>query len=628
MKDAQVIKKLEKDIRRHRLLYYNEQPEITDPEFDELVDRLEALSPNSEVLSEVGAEIDGKNKVEHKFIMGSLEKCNTKAEADAWLAKNEVTELVLEEKLDGAGLDVMYLDGKLVRLTTRGNGYVGADVTHHKDAIIDLPKTIDVKTEVFVRGEAIIHISHFNKLNAELPDDEKKANPRNLASGTLNSDEAMPERKLHFVATAVIGLNSKEEMNDITFMVKNKFKPVKSMIVTEMISDLLESFRNGYIEEHRAKLDYMIDGLVLKINQKRVQEELGYKRKKPNWAIAYKFPAEEVTTVLEDVEWNLSNTGILAPKAKLKPVQLAGTTVKAAYLHNIEYIKDMGIKIGDTVSIKKAGDIIPQVVAKISNGNKRKEINPPVSCPSCKTELEMDGKFVKCLNNSCPDKALGVLDSYIKTLKIDELGDKALLKLVEAGLVKTPADLYRLKSKDAEELIGKNGLKIVKNVLDSKKMKLPVLFAAVMISGSGKTSFEEIVKFGFNTVDKILNLTVEQLCEVPGFQTTKAEKIVEGLAQRKEIILDLMNYITIEEKVVKSGALNGLSFMFTGSMSKSRDEMSKIVEDNGGSTMSVKKGLSYLVAEDPDESGGKLEKARKLSINIISEEQFWELLNG
>lgn len=629
---------LEQEIRKHRKLYYNKQPVISDQEFDALVDELRAVDPDSKVLREVGAKPTGRKKVKHDHPMGSLDKCNTREELEKWLKSRSISSVVVQEKYDGASLEARYLGGKLIQLVTRGSGIQGQDVTHHCQHIEYLPKHITSTNKVYIRGEVIIHLSDFEAMNSELDEEEKAANPRNLAAGTLNSDEPMPERKLKFIACSVVGLDHQYELKDISFLAFNKFKPAKSMVVEDDFADgyfvdNIEDIRNMYIDEKRAKLDYMIDGLVIKANDKRDQQRLGYNRLDPKWAIAYKFPAEEAVTTLVDVEWNLSNTGIMAPRAVMAPVQLAGTTVKHAYLHNEEYIKERDIKIGDRVRIKKAGDIIPYIMSVESKGKSRRDIVCPDLCPQCECSLVQDGVFIVCDNSECPGKKLGVLKSYIKRLKIDLLGDSALDKFIEAlkGGFDEPADLYKLSPQLAREIHGANGVKIVENIQKVKEIKLADLFAAMMVSGAGKTSFEELVANGLDTVDKLLNATVDQICQVPGFQETKAKKIVEGIKSRRLMIDNLLEYVTIVEPKKNEqleGSLLGLTFMFTGAMSKSRDEMIAVVEANGGRAMSVKKGLSYLVAEDPNESSNKLEKARKLGIQVISEEQFWELVGA
>lgn len=666
--DIDVEKKIEnlrKEIERYSYYYYTKnQSLISDIEFDKMLKELEELEKRypqfkKEIspTKKVGA-IDLKEskfkKVVHKKPMLSLSNSYNIEDMKAFMERvdksvdnNEKLEYILELKLDGASISVQYENGKLVRAVTRGDGIEGEDVTENILAIESIPKYLKESVTLEVRGEIVLPISNFKKLNEEREKtgEEIFANPRNAASGTLRQldSEIVRERGLDayfyfLVEPEKYGMKTHKE--SLEYLEKLGIK-------TTGIADLIKSIdemekRIKFWEVEKEKLDYETDGLVIKLNDITLWEKVGYTTKSPRWAIAYKFPAKQVSTKLLDITWQVGRTGKVTPVAELEEVELSGSRVKRASLHNMDEIKRKDIKIGDRVFIEKAAEIIPQVVSSIKEvrTGKEKEVVAPISCPVCGTPLEKEEGLVdlKCPNKTCPAKIQGGMEYFVSRdgMNIQGLGSKIVEKMLELGFIKDVTDIYRLyERKDELVKLDKMGEKSVENLLDSieksKERPYSKTLYALGIPFVGKFMANVLAKKSKN-IETLAKMSKEELIEIDGvgekvaeavynyFMDEESLEIVEGLKKAG------VNFKEEDEKIEPvNSEFSGKTFLFTGKLEKfKRDEIKDIVEKLGGTNLSsVSKKLNYLIVGK--DAGSKLIKAKELgTVTILTEDEFLE----
>ena len=666
--DIDVEKKIEnlrKEIERYSYYYYTKnQSLISDIEFDKMLKELEELEKRypqfkKEIspTKKVGA-IDLKEskfkKVVHKKPMLSLSNSYNIEDMKAFMERvdksvdnNEKLEYILELKLDGASISVQYENGKLVRAVTRGDGIEGEDVTENILAIESIPKYLKESVTLEVRGEIVLPISNFKKLNEEREKtgEEIFANPRNAASGTLRQldSEIVRERGLDayfyfLVEPEKYGMKTHKE--SLEYLEKLGIK-------TTGIADLIKSIdemekRIKFWEVEKEKLDYETDGLVIKLNDITLWEKVGYTTKSPRWAIAYKFPAKQVSTKLLDITWQVGRTGKVTPVAELEEVELSGSRVKRASLHNMDEIKRKDIKIGDRVFIEKAAEIIPQVVSSIKEvrTGKEKEVVAPISCPVCGTPLEKEEGLVdlKCPNKTCPAKIQGGMEYFVSRdgMNIQGLGSKIVEKMLELGFIKDVTDIYRLyERKDELVKLDKMGEKSVENLLDSieksKERPYSKTLYALGIPFVGKFMANVLAKKSKN-IETLAKMSKEELIEIDGVGEKVAEAVYNYFMDEEslEIIEGLkkagVNFKEEDEEIEPvNSEFSGKTFLFTGKLEKfKRDEIKDIVEKLGGTNLSsVSKKLNYLIVGK--DAGSKLIKAKELgTVTILTEDEFLE----
>lgn len=649
------VQELERLVRHHRDLYYNQEPEISDADFDALVDELKKLGPESPILAEVGAvvapEVTGLPSKEHRIPMGSLDKV-AEDRLDFWAEKAGPL-FVVQEKLDGISLEIEYEKGRMGDAITRGDGFVGEVVTHNavnfKNVVRDLP----VAFTGSVRGEVFCRLSVFERFFVELG----FANPRNTVSGTSrkkHGDRALARHfEMHFFDVVGEELDFETEKEKIAFIRDELELQIATTFFDQDVDGIREIFQS-YLGDPgvkkpglRQELDYEIDGLVVRSDSIAVQEELGAVRNRPRFAMAYKFPSEGVVTTLLDVDWSLGTTGRVTPVARLEPVQVSGVTVSNSSLHNLDVIRALDLRIGDSVFVKRRGDVIPYVESVVeSKGGKAPE--PPKNCPSCAAQLQHDTKFVRCVNPECPGRVYGDIRRWIGVLEIDSIGEKWVEIFIEKGLLRDPSDLYRLKVKDLESLdrMGKTlAEKMVRNVEQSRQPTLDRFIAAINIPEFSRQRAQMLIDAGFDTIEKIHAIGVEEIAEVKGFAEILAEKIHLGLRAREGRIQAMLEAgVEIQaptprtEAVVEavSGKLAGKSVCFTGAVQAvnqdtgkrwTRKALEELVRAHGGKAASaVTRGLDYLVMSNPDSGSSKAKKAREMGTEILSEEDFLRLV--
>jgi len=643
-------------------LYENEGTSpINDFTYDEEYYKLEQLDPDNEFFSEVGGEIDEHiygTLVKHDIVMGSLSKCPDLDSFLEWTKntfKGKVPSLIFQHKIDGLSLSLLYRDGKLVRALTRGDGQQGVDVTLNAQHVEGVPSVIVCKEEVEVRGECYKKRDDFYaKWHKSVGG--KYANPRNFSSGSLNQKDAKvtKERGLSFIAYEVVRKPFATEIEKNKWIKEMGFdnlweKGVSSFVKEGLTPEQATEAVKAYMDKiDRSKLQYDIDGVVVKLNDISIAKSMGSTGggKKPKSARAVKFPPEEKETILESVSSNVGRTGAIIPVAHLKPVELGGAMISKVTLHNWGALvgKD-AIKIGARVVIAKKGDIIPQIISVKKNGTDLTE--PPTHCPGCGEELEWDANRVNivCVNPLCVSQLNGRIEHWFKKIGTKGIGPGIIKRLTDSNelewegkpIIQSLPEMYYMLDNDRrsehpfrkytylkENLGEKNFQNIVDSIHSVKEITLSKFIQALGIANVGTLS-SLIIEIA-PTIEDIDKLTTEDLMKLEKFGEKKSKSFVEGWKKSRGEIKILLKYVKIIEKKVESNKLGGKTFCVTGTLSKKREDVKKEIEENGGVVKSsVGKSLDYLVAGE--NAGSKEAKAKSFGVSIISEEELEKMLN-
>ncbi|MBA4277314.1 NAD-dependent DNA ligase LigA [Flavobacterium sp.] len=660
------IQKLREELNQHNYNYYVlDTPTISDFEFDlklKQLQELEAKHPeffdeNSPTQRVGGAITKNFETVKHEHRMYSLDNSYSKEELVDWEKRVQRVlgdvplEYTCELKYDGASISITYENGKLKRAVTRGDGVQGDDVTNNIKTIKSIPLKLkgDFPETFDVRGEIILPFEGFEKMNQELIEigETPYSNPRNTASGSLKLQDSAEVAKrpldclLYFIIGNKLPFNSQFEGLETA---RNwGFKVPKESKLASGLEEVFEFI--DYWDVHRHNLPYETDGVVIKVNDFRHQEELGFTAKSPRWAIAYKFKSEQVSTKLNSISYQVGRTGAITPVANLEPVQLAGTIVKRASLHNADQIEKLDIRIGDTVFVEKGGEIIPKIIAV--DLSKRPENSEPTKyithCPECQTELVRgEGEANHYCPNfyGCPPQIIGRVQHYIsrKAMDIEGLGGETVALLFNNGLVHNYADLYELKVEQIlplERMAQKSAENLVNGVENSKKVPFERVLYALGIRFVGETVAKKLAKH-YKNIDALSKASFMDLVLVDEIGERIAQSVMDFFEnlENRQIIDRLKSYgvqfETIE--IVNPNAtdkLAGKTFVVSGVFEEfSRDDLKKAIEDNGGKVgSSISAKTDYVVA-GANMGPAKLEKAVKLNIPIISENDFMELING
>ncbi len=637
--NSQRISELEQLITKYQASYYNGEAEISDAEFDKLWDELKALDPDNAILKRVGADSGNFEKIRHVMPMGSQEKAANPEQFLAWASKHVYKEYLVEYKLDGASLELQYENGYLVRAVTRGDGTIGDDITAnarkmngvnaaiYKDGQL-VPFTGGVRGEVIMTHE--VHKRHF----------ADKANCRNAANGLMKRKDGQGSEYLTLITYDALSTDGKtyftNEQEKIRWLMDTGFNVVRLVICRD--AERVIAYRAKVMEE-RAQLEYDIDGLVVKESAINYEDA---SRARPDRQIAFKFSLEEAVTVLRQVEWSL-NGATYTPVAIFDEVALNGTKVQRASLANPDTMRKLGVKIGSHVVVVKRGEIIPKIEGVVEEKGESaesvSEIEFPVVCETCGTKLVDEGSRLYCPNKECAKRVLHQLLKFVQTVDIRDLGETLITQLFKDGRLKGISDIYSLQ---AQELVPyflneesmeaeKRSLgaeKVYKSIQAHKTMSLPVFLAGFDIEGFGETLAEKLVGAGYNTLEKLLNATEDQIADVYGFAEIMAHTIVQGLSENAEEMKALVDGGIITLQTAQGGKLEGKSFCFTGELvTMKRQDAEQLVKKNGGTCKSsVTKDLSYLVTNDTTSGSSKNVKAASLGIPVITEEQFLELV--
>lgn len=615
--------------------YYNQQPIVSDAIYDALYDEVKKENPDSFVLKRVGAlpPSSGDWPEAYHFIpMNSLNKAQTLEECYKWWPNYNVT---MMEKLDGISISIQYLNGKFNRAITRGNGSIGSDISRNVSIMDGVLKNIREQKEVWIRGEIICKHSIFEKYFKNL--DYKNA--RNAASGISTKHEGYEVcEHLTFIAYNVVGLPVKSKLDELTILSDMGFyvptyRPLR-------LKDV-ENLYNKYIETTRDEIDYDIDGFVLCVDNIDQYESMGGTDKYPAGAIALKFPHESKVTTLRNIRWQVGNTGRITPVAEFDAVDLAGVTVKNANLHTSDRVRKMKLYKGCQILVSRRNDCIPFVEVNISLGicaddlpvynpdNEHEYFMPPENCPVCEEKLIMNGEYLCCVNPDCPAQLAGSIRNWINKLNILEFGDAIINAVIESGMVKDIGDLYDLDPYKVSLLqnegryLGKNGEKAVNNLKEKKEITVENFIGSLGIPLWGRSMIRLLIGAGYNNLEKIYSLTISDLSKIKGIGDTKAEALIKGLEEKRNLIDKIISK-GVKFKI-RDGNLNGKSFCFTGFRSA---ELQEKIENAGGVIKSgVSKDLTYLVVLDINSTSGKTEKAKSYGVNIISLNEAKEMVD-
>ena len=656
------IKKLRRELTHHAKLYYvYDSPEISDYEYDMMFAELKRLEsenpeffdPESPTVRVGGQALDKFNKVTHTARMDSLADVFSYDELrDFIFGVNKIVPDTLwsvEPKIDGLSVSLRYENGVFTQGATRGDGVVGEDVTQNLRTIFSIPMTLSEPLDIVVRGEVYMPRAVFERINAKRESEGKAlmANPRNAAAGSL--------RQLDPSITASRGLDifvfnfqegslyldghaPESHTETLDRLQSLGFPTVQMRVKTNDAETIIDHIKS--IGAKRDSLPYDIDGVVIKADLLSDRRTIGEGTSTPKWAAAYKFPPEEKQTKLEDITINVGRTGVLTPTAVLSPVRLAGTTVSRASLHNLDFIRKRGIMLGDIVTVRKAGDIIPEVVCAHPEKRAGEEIefNMPTHCPSCGEAVSYDpdeAAAVRCTNPSCPAQLSRAIEHFASksAMNIDGLGPQIIDLLIDNDLIKSAADLYTLgvdDIKNLERMGEKSAQNLVEAIADSKSRGLERLLCAIGIPNVGEVAATALAS-KFRTLDACMTASREELIAIPDFGEITADCVLDFFARHRNIQLceKLKNAgLTCEAvKMAASDKLAGLTFVLTGTLpTLSRDEAAEMIKAEGGKVSgSVSKKTSYVVAGDA--AGSKLTKARELGVTVIDEETLLKMIN-
>jgi DNA ligase (NAD+) len=661
------VASLRDKIRHHEYLYYVlDNPEISDQDFDRLMQQLKDLeaehpsliAPDSPTQRVGGKPREGFVKVRHSSPMLSLDNTYSEEELRGWetrvheLSGRKDVDYVCELKLDGMSLALIYENGRLARGVTRGDGTTGEDVTLNVRTVRSIPLSIElsklqkagIPADFEARGELLMPTAAFKKVNEErerngLP---TFANPRNFTAGTVRQLDAnvTAERRLDFFPYILLSNGRtyfKRHWETLTALDKAGFKVNLNRKLVHSMDEVW-----AFIQQWEAKRDslpYEIDGIVVKVDRVALQDELGFTGKAPRWAIAYKYAARAGITKLENVRWQVGRTGKLTPVAELAPVAIGGTTVRNATLHNMDEIGRLGVKIGDYVQVERGGDVIPKVAKVIDDKDHprgKQEIEAPEKCPVCgtkvvRTEGEVD---YRCVNANCPAKLLGTILHFASrgVMNIDGMGEALVTQLTERGLVRNVADIYKLTKADLlslERFADKSAQNILDEIENSKKLPLERVIYGLGIRMVGERTAQFLAEH-FGSMEALANASVEELQNVNEVGPKIADSIAEFFsnpANRK--LVERLGEAGLAFKGSKKELgtkLAGKTFVLTGTLAKyTRDEAKKMIEDAGGKvTGSVSKKTDYVVAGA--DAGSKLDKAKELGVKVIGEREMQELI--
>ena len=657
MNVLETIKNLREALNQHNYNYYVlDNPTISDFEFDQKLKQLQELEAqhpeffdeNSPTQRVGGSITKNFETVQHEYRMYSLDNSYSIEDLQDWETRIQKVlgdvplEYTCELKYDGASISITYEKGRLVRAVTRGDGFQGDDVTNNIKTIKAVPIHLkgDFPDKFDIRGEIILPFAGFEKMNQELIEigETPYSNPRNTASGSLKLQDSaeVAKRPLDCLLYFVIGNNlpfntqfeGLQKARDWGFKVPNQSKLAKNL------NEVFEFIR--FWDTHRHDLPYETDGVVIKVNSLQHQDELGYTAKSPRWAMAYKFKAEQVTTTLNSITYQVGRTGAITPVANLEPVQLAGTIVKRASLHNADQIEKLDIRIGDAVFVEKGGEIIPKIIAVAQRGNQSEQTKYITHCPECQTELvRTEGEANHfCLNfYGCPPQIIGRIQHFIsrKAMDIDGLGGETVALLFSAGLVTNYADLYELKKEQIiplERMAEKSAENLIQGIEKSKIIPFERVLYALGIRYVGETVAKKLAKH-YKSIDAIAQASMMDLILVDEIGDKIAQSVIQFFDnQENRLIIERLKQFGVQlesgaESALLSEKLKGKTFVVSGVFELySRDELKKAIEDNGGKVgSSISAKTDFVIAGD-NMGPAKLEKANQLKIAIISEIDF------
>ena len=648
MDKLQEMKDLIKEIEKHNYNYYVlDNPTISDAEYDKLYYALVDLEketgvtlPYSPTLRVGDTVLDGFTKKKHEVNLYSLNKVRDFEELESWVNDMKKladdTDFAVEYKFDGLQIVIEYNEGVFVSATTRGNGVIGEDVSLQVKTIKSVPLQIGFKGRLIVQGEGMMTNKNFEAYNKTA--EEKLKNPRNAAAGAIRNldPKETAKRNLDYFCYSILLCDGKEfstqqQMHD--FLIENGFKTGNYFKICKDVHEIIHCINE--IDLIKSSLDVMIDGMVIKINKVKPREKIGWTAKFPKWALAYKFEAQETTTLLKEVVWQVGRSGRVTPIANLEPVELAGVTIQRATLNNIDDIRRKDVYENSRVFIRRSNEVIPEIMGLAEKFENSRKIEVPLVCPSCGEKLIMKGPLLFCTNHlNCQAQVIDRLAHFAsrEAFNIEGLSDKTCKQFYEDLNVRHLSDLYNIKKEDLlklDKFKDKKAENIINSINNSKKIDFYRFLFALGIGEVGVKTAKDLAKKFYN-LDNLRNASFEEILEVDDVGEVIAQNIVDFFADEynKEEIQRLFDCgVEIKETNVNldNQILSGKTFVLTGTLSKPREEFEKIIEDLGGKTSSsVSRNTNFVLAGE--NAGSKLLKAKELNIKIINEKEFLEMI--
>ena len=624
------ISQLEKDIKYHKILYYQGCPQISDDKYDKLEEELKKLSPGNKTLSMVGGLPKTGTKIPHQSKMLSLDKTYDKEELEKWIAGREVLSAF---KIDGASCSLIYKKGKLLQGKTRGDGSVGEEITAKILWMDSIPKTIaKLQKNIEVRGELYCTDESFFDLGNEMVKGklDKPTSKRNIVAGLISRKDHLELcRHIKFKAFGLIDPKSNWKLEQEKYQViKDYGFDTPDFTIHKTFKTILPIIKET--QDFTVNGDFQIDGLVITLNDLSLQKKLGATAHHPRYKIAFKFKGDSKQTTIEEIIWAVSRNGILTPVGKVAPVELSGAVISRVSFHNYGLVKQFSLKKQDIIEIIRSGEVIPKFLSVVKSSSEPLEI--PDKCPDCHQNLSIDGIRLRCVNSSCPGMIKEGILHFVQKIGIDDLNARRLDEMIRKNLIDNIADLYRLKKEDFFKL-GKVkevlAAKLYNAIQKSKSVDIATFLSSLGISGSGHNKSEKIVDAGLDTIEKLKSMTAEKLNKVDSFAEKSASAFVNSLQKKIPLIDSLLAagfkiYIKNKERF----PLAGKSICITGGLSEKRSVVERWIRQAGGKVAgSVGKNTNYLLANEVNSNSSKLKKAKELNIPVIDEDKLKKLLH-
>jgi len=629
------IKELEDAIILHKNLYYQGKAKISDETYDQLEIELKNISPNSSVLQMVGATPKSSQKIKHDKKMLSLEKTYDEEKLKDWMDNQVVLSTF---KYDGSACSLVYHDGALQIAKTRGDGQFGENILNKVIYIDDIPKRISHEGRVEIRGEIYCTQENFIDLTKEMEKNKLDAptSLRNIVAGLLGrKDHQHLAKHLSFTAfELILPLESVLELKIMSE--ERKFERMKKwgfILPDYAVCKTWDELKNQITkcQQFFGTGDFLVDGLVISYNDSKLAEELGETSHHPKNKIAFKFQGVSKISKIVSIEWNISRNGRCTPVAIIEPVELSGVVVSRVTLHHYGMVEAFKLMPGVEIEIVRSGEVIPKFLRVVKAVDKK--FTTITHCPSCKSPLVIDSHWLKCINPACPQKKEQEILYFVKSMGIEEISEMRLREMINKGLVSEVADLFKLTQDDflkLDKVKEKLAIKFFEQIQNAKKVNLVSLISSLGIEGFGETKIQKIIDAGFDTVDKILEMKIEEIQDIAGFAEKSSQAIIDGLKDNKALIKKLLKAGIIIEKNANarvSEKLKGMKFCITGTLSKPRDAIALQIKMNAGVVQdTVNKETSYLVTNDKESSSSKFVKAVKLGIKILNEDQLDKLI--
>lgn len=621
------IQKLESEIIKHKALYYQGRPEISDSEYDKLESELKKLDPKNPTLLIVGSTTSTSDKIKHDKKMLSLEKTYILDDLISWKGDEAIISTM---KLDGISCSIIYQDGELSFAKTRGDGSFGENITKKVMWISNTPKFITQKNKIEIRGELFCDEKSFFELSNEMSKIglEKPTSQRNIVAGLMGRKDNLELcRYIKFMAFDYLSeerLKTEEEKFKILTKAGFLIPDYEVHKDKQSIEEVIEKARDFMNEG-----DYQIDGVVFTFNKMALHEELGETSHHPRYKMAFKFAGESKTTTLNDIIWSVSRNGILTPVGDVEPVELSGAMISRVTLHNYGMVSANNLKKGDVIEIIRSGEVIPKFLSVMKPS--KNEFVIPERCPSCDSKVEIVDIRLYCRNEFCPGKNKEIILNFIQKIGIEDLSGKRLDELLNAKLVKTIPDLYKLEVADLmklDKVKDKLSNKLIDSIQKSKQVDLITFLSALGLTGGAFSKCEKVVRAGFDSIKKIMNLSLEQLMKVESFAEKSATEFLSSLHEKKDMIQELVDLgfeFSVEE--TRETKITGLKICITGALTEKRPVIEDKIREGGGIVVSsVSKNTDILVTNETDPASSKFKKALDLKIKIITEDKLLKLL--